>query len=59
MCLVDEYFIYRALRFYGTPRVTDIQRWAFNTNNPQSISESVSYDCDVLLTYHALDYEKL
>lgn len=59
VCLVDEYYIYRGLHFYGTPWVTNLPRWAFNTNDPQSIFEKIPSDCDVLLTHHAPDYKKL
>lgn len=59
VCLVDESYIYRGLRFYGTPWVTNLPRWAFNTNDPQGMFEKIPSDCDILLTHHAPDYEKL
>lgn len=59
VCLVDETFVYRGLHFYGTPWVTNLPRWAFNTDDPAGVFEKIPYDCDVLLTHHAPKYEKL
>lgn len=59
VCLVDESFSYQGIHIYGTPWVTNLPNWAFNTNNPQSIFEKIPSDCDVLLTHHAPDFEKL
>jgi len=59
VCLVDESFSYQGLRFYGTPWVTNLPRWAFNTDDPESKFEKITHDCDILLTHHAPDYCKL
>lgn len=59
VCLVDESICYHGLHFYGTPWVTNLPRWAFNTGAPQSKFEKIPYDCDILLTHHAPDYGKL
>lgn len=59
VCLVDETFYYHGIRFYGTPWVTNLPNWAFNTNSPQCVFGIIPYDCDILLTHHAPDYGKL
>lgn len=59
VCLVDESFIYKGLCFYGTPWVTNLSRWAFNTTDPKSVFEKIPVNCDILLTHHAPNYEKL
>lgn len=59
VCLVDESFSYQGLLFYGTSWVTNLPRWAFNTDDPESKFEKIPYDCDILLTHHAPDYGKL
>lgn len=59
VCLVDDSYYYKGLHFYGTPWVTNLPRWAFNTDNPQSKFEKIPYECDILLTHHAPDFGKL
>lgn len=59
VCLVDEMFIYKDIKFYGTPWVTNLSRWAFNTDVPLEKFRHIPDDCDVLLTHHAPDYGKL
>lgn len=59
VCLVDESFNYQGVHFYGTPWVTNLPNWAFNTNDPQSMFERIPNNCDVLLTHHAPDFGKL
>lgn len=59
LCLVDESFSYQGIHFYGTPWVTNLPNWAYNTNDPQSKFKEIPSDCDVLLTHHAPDFEKL
>lgn len=59
VCLVDESFIYRDIKFYGTPWITNLPRWAFNTDTPISVFDKIPYNCDILLTHHAPNYGKL
>ena len=59
LCLVDESCVYKGIKFYGTPWVTNLSRWAFNTDAPQSKYEKIPKDCDILITHHAPDYGKL
>lgn len=59
ICLVDDSFIYRGIHFYGTPWVTNLSRWAFNTDIPECVFDKIPYDCDILLTHHAPNFGKL
>lgn len=57
--LCNRSFVYGNWTFYGSPWVTNLPRWAFNTDDPQGKFEQIPHDCDVLLTHHAPDYGKL
>lgn len=59
VCLIDEEFVYDGIHLYGTPWVTNLPRWAFNTEVPNKYFENIPYDCDILLSHHAPDRGKL
>ncbi len=57
--LIDKSFHYKGVHFYGTPWVTNLPNWAFNTDNPLETYQLIPCNCDILLTHHAPDYDKL
>lgn len=51
--LCDKQVEFNGYIFYGTPWVTNLERWAFNTINPCEVYSKIPADCDILLTHHA------
>lgn len=50
--LEDSSYEYEGIKFFGTPWVTGLPLWAFNTRDPK-LTYSVIEDCDILISHHA------
>lgn len=51
--LMDNSYEYKGVKFYGTPWIADLSRWAFymNDEDRERIFNNIPKECDVLLTH--------
>jgi len=54
--LEDESYVYEGIKFYGTPWVKNLPRWAYNTTD-LALKFDMIEDCDVLISHSAPNYD--
>ena len=53
--LQDRMYVYKGVRFYGTPWIPDLKNWAFYKNHDDLVDvfKNIPSDCDVLISHTA------